>query len=598
MRLTAEFSLSAHYHEHAMQTDKTKRIIISLLLLITTIAVYWPAVGHEFINYDDPAYVTGNAHVGTGFTYENIRWAFTTTLMGNWNPVTWLSHMADMHLYGLDPRGHHLTSVILHGLTTVLLFLFLNKATGAVWRSALVALIFSLHPLRVESVAWVSERKDVLSAFFFMTTLLAYAFYIERQSIMRYCVVALSFILGLMAKPMLVTLPFLLLLLDYWPFSRLDAGQRTSAPLPRGKRDFPATNRTSLAGILIEKLPFFLLSAVFSFIAVYAQKDAKALLSLPAHPLMQRISNALLAYMNYLGKIFWPQDLAVLYPLPGHIPAPHAILAFIFLAGISSACVLFSRRYPFVLTGWFWFAGSLVPVIGLIQVGLQAMADRYTYIPSIGLAILLVWGASEMTRNVRHRTLLMTAAGCVLVLLLAVSARIQLKYWENSIALFTHAVAVTRNNYVAHTNLGDALDKQGRYDEAMRHYGEALRIKPDEAFVYDKLATDFDIVGRLDDAVAYYGKSLQLDPGNARVHNNLGITLIRRGDAGEAIKHFMQAVQLDPGFGDAHYNLGLALTTEGKTQEAITHYAEALRLNPSDPEIRISLEKALAEHPK
>jgi tetratricopeptide (TPR) repeat protein len=495
-----------------------------------------------------------------------------------------------MHLYGLDPRGHHLTSVILHGLTTVLLFLFLNKATGAVWRSALVALIFSLHPLRVESVAWVSERKDVLSAFFFMTTLLTYAFYIERQSIMRYCVVALSFTLGLMAKPMLVTLPFLLLLLDYWPFYRLDAGQctSTSAPLPRGKQGFPATDTTSLAGVLIEKLPFFLLSAVFSFIAVSAQKDAKAILTLPAHPLMQRISNALLAYMNYLGKIFWPQDLAVLYPLPGHI----------FLAGISSASVLFSRRYPFVLTGWFWFAGSLVPVIGLIQVGLQAMADRYTYIPSIGLAILLVWGASEMSGNGRHRTRLLTAAGCGLVLLFAVSARIQLKYWENSIALFTHAVAVTRNNYVAHANLGDALDKQGRYDEAMRHYGEALRIKPDEAFVYDKLATDFDIVGRLDDAVAYYGKSLQLDPGNARVHNNLGITLIRRGDAGEAIKHFMQAVQLDPGFGDAHYNLGLALTTEGKTQEAIKHYAEALRLNPSDPEIRISLEKALAEHPK
>ncbi len=401
-----------------------------------------------------------------------------------------------------------------------------------------------------------------------------------------------------MAKPMLVTLPFLLLLLDYWPFSRLDAGQCTSVPLPRGKRDFPATNKTSLARILLEKLPFFLLSAVFSCIAVYAQKDAKALLSLPAHPLMQRISNALLAYMNYLGKTFWPQDLAVLYPLPGHIPAPHAILAFIFLAGISAACVWFSRRYPFVLTGWFWFVGSLVPVIGLIQVGLQAMADRYTYIPSIGLAILLVWGASEMTGNVRHRTMLMTAAGCVLVLLLAITARIQLKYWENSIALFTHTVAVTRNNYVAHANLGDALDKQGRYGEAMRHYGEALRIKPDEAFVYDKLATDLDIVGRLDDAVAYYGKSLQLDPGNARVHNNLGITLIRRGDAGEAIKHFIQAVQLDPGFGDAHYNLGLALTTAGKTQEAIKHYAEALRLNPSDSEIRSSLEKALAEHPK
>ncbi|MCK9419639.1 MAG: tetratricopeptide repeat protein [Nitrospirae bacterium] len=583
---------------NAMRTDKTKFIIIALLLFATTVAVYWPAVNHEFINYDDPAYVTGNAHVRTGFTYENLRWAFTTTLMGNWNPVTWLSHMADMHLYGLNPRGHHLTSVILHGLTTLLLFIFLNRTTGAVWRSVLVALIFSLHPLRVESVAWVSERKDVLSAFFFMTTLLAYAFYVERQSIMRYLVIMVSFALGLMAKPMLVTLPFLLLLLDYWPFCRFDAGQHKPLPHGSGKPAYALATRASIVRLFSEKVPLLLLSAVFSGIAVYAQKDAKALLSLPAYPVMQRISNAFLAYMNYLGKTFRPLDLAVLYPLPGHILVTHAILAFVFLAGISVACIWFARRYPFLLTGWFWFVGSLVPVIGLIQVGLQAMADRYTYIPSIGLAILLVWGAAETTSSVRHRTMLMTAASCVLVLLLAISARIQLKYWENSIALFTHTVAVTENNYVAHTNLGDAFDKQGRYGEAMRQYGEALRIKPDEAFVYDKMATDFDIVGRLDDAVAYYGKSLQLDPGNARVHNNLGITLIRRGSAGEAIQHFSQAVQLDPGLGDAHYNLGLALTTAGKTQEAIKYYSEALRLNPSDPEIRISLEKALAEFPR
>jgi Tfp pilus assembly protein PilF len=587
-----------HHHERAMRTDKTKRITIALLLLITTIAVYWPAAGHEFINYDDPAYVTGNAHVRTGFSYENIRWAFTTTLMGNWNPVTWFSHMADAQLFGLDPSGHHLPSIILHGLTTVLLFLFLNRVTGASWRSALVALIFSLHPLRVESVAWVSERKDVLSAFFFMTTLLAYAFYTERQSIMRYCVVALSFTLGLMAKPMLVTLPFLLLLLDYWPLCRFDAGQHKPLPLRSGETASAIATTASTVKVFSEKVPLFLLSAVFSGIAVYAQKDAKALLSLPAYSVMQRVSNAFMAYMNYLGKIFWPQDLAVLYPLPGHIPASHAIFAVVFLASISVACIWFARRYPFLLTGWFWFVGSLVPVIGLIQVGLQAMADRYTYLPSIGLAILLVWGASEMTRNVRQRTLLMTAASCVLVLLLAITARIQLKYWENSIALFTHTVAVTQNNYVAHANLGDALDKQGRYGEAIRHYGEALSIKPDEAFVYDKLATDLDIVGRLDDAVAYYGKSLQLDPGNARVHNNLGLTLIRRGDAEEAIKHFIQAVQLDPSFGNAHYNLGLALTAAGKKQEAIKHYSEALRLNPSDAEIRSSLEKALAEHPK
>ena len=415
---------------------------------------------------------------------------------------------------------------------------------------------------------------------------------------MRYLVVAISFVLGLMAKPMLVTLPFVLLLLDYWPFCRLDAGQRRSFPLTGDKLDHPATKTPSNLRVISEKLPLFLLSAVFSGIAVYAQRDAKALLSLPDYPLMQRVSNALLAYMNYLGKTFWPQDLAVLYPLPDPIPCSHAALAIIFLVCVSLLCVWFSRRHPFLLTGWFWFVGTLVPVIGLIQVGLQAMADRYTYIPSIGLAILFVWGVAEIARNLQYRTIIMTVSSCVLVLLLVIITRSQLRYWENSIALFTHTLAVTENNYVAHTNLGDALDKQGRYGEAMRQYGEALRIKPDEAFVYDKLATDLDIVGKLDDAVANYEKSLKLDPENAKVHNNLGITLIRRGEAGEAIKHFMQAVQLDPSLVDAHYNLGLALATDGKTQEAIKHYSDALRLNPSDPEIRSSLEKALAEHQK
>jgi protein O-mannosyl-transferase len=586
-----------HHSGHAMRTYQTKYIIIALLLL-TTIAVYWPAVSHEFVNYDDPAYVTGNVYVRKGFTLENIRWAFTTTLMGNWNPVTWFSHMTDIHLYGLDPRGHHLTSIIIHGLNTILLFIFLNRITGALWRSALVALIFSLHPLRVESVAWVSERKDVLSTFFFMITLLAYAFYVERPGIKRYLVIMVSFALGLMAKPMLVTLPFVLLLLDYWPLCRLHAYQHTSAPVFGGTMAGPLTKATSNSRVVSEKLPLVLLSAVFSVIAVNAQRDAKALLSLPAYPVMQRVSNALLAYMNYLGKTFWPQDLAVLYPLQDQAAVTHAVVAFVFLAGVTLFCLWFSRRYPFLLTGWLWFMGTLVPVIGLIQVGLQATADRYTYIPSIGLSLVLVWSAAEATAKLRHRSMITLVLSGVLILSLIITTRRQLAYWENSITLFTHTLAVTENNYIAHANLGDALDKQGRYGEAMRHYGEALKIKPDEAFVYDKLATDLDIVGRPDDAVAYYRKSLQLDPGNAQVHNNLGITLIRRGEAGEAISEFMQAVRLDPGLVDAHYNLGLALASQGNFQEAVRYYSEALRLNPSDLEIRGSLERALAELPR
>ncbi len=580
-----------------MQTHKSKYMIAAFLLL-TTIAVYWPSVNHEFINYDDPEYVTRNAHVGTGFTYENIRWAFTTTLMGNWNPVTWLSHMADSEIYGLDPRGHHLTNIILHCLNTILLFIILNRITGNLWRSFFVAAIFALHPLRVESVAWVAERKDVLSAFFFMTALLAYTLYVERPGIIRYLLIMASFTVGLMAKPMLVTFPAVLLLLDYWPLERLRIGWRGSPPSSLGLSDLPVMKSLPSFSIFLEKLPFFLISAVFSMIAIHAQKDAKALLSVPAHPVMLRLSNALLAYMNYLGKTFWPQDLAVLYPLPGQVPISHAILAFIFLGCLSVLSIWLSRRSPFLVTGWLWFLGTLVPVIGLIQVGLQAMADRYTYIPSIGLSILAVWGVAEGTKKLRHRSLVIIVSSCVIMLWLIITTRSQLKYWENSIALFTHTLEVTENNYVAHTNLGDALDKRGRYNEAIHHYGESLRIKPDDAFVYDKLATDLDIVGRLDDAVAYYRMSLQLEPGNAKVHNNLGITLIRQGNASEAVKQFKLAVQLAPEFVDARYNLGLALASEGKTQEAIKHFSEALRLNPSDPEIRSSLEKALSELPR
>lgn len=580
-----------------MQVYKTK-YIVGALLLFATIAVYWPAVGYDFINYDDPAYVTGNTHVRTGFTGESIRWAFTTTLMGNWNPLTWFSHMADAQLYGLNPAGHHLTNILLHGISVVLLFIFLERTTGALWRSALVAAIFAIHPLRVESVAWVSERKDVLCALFFMTALLAYASYVERPGTRSYLCIMMSFILGLMAKPMLVTFPFVLLLIDYWPLRRIRIGGGIVPPYSPGRPDRTAENRLLPFSILREKIPFFLLSALFSVIAVHAQKNAKALLSLPAHPVTQRLSNALLAYANYFEKTFWPRDLAVLYPLTDHVSNVHVLAAFLFLTGVSVLCVWLSRRYPFLPAGWFWFVGTLVPVIGLIQVGLQSMADRYTYIPSIGLSILFVWSIGEAVTKFHYRPVIAVGASGVLILSLVLATRRQLTYWENSITLFSHTLAVTENNYVAHTNLGAALDKQGRYGEAMSHYVEALRIKPDDAFVYDKLATDLDIAGRSDEAVQYYERSLQIDPGNAQVHNNLGITLIRRGEADEAIKQFMRAVELDPGLADAHYNLGLALAEKGKNQEAIRHYTEALRLNPSDPEIRASLEKAVEGRPR
>ena len=571
------------------------KYLIALSLIIATAIVYWPALNHQFINYDDPAYVTHNRYVKMGLTYEAIQWAFTTAHMGNWNPLTWLSHMLDYQMYGLNPKGHHLTNLILHILNTLALFALLNRLTGRLWRSALVAAIFALHPLHVESAAWVSERKDVLSTFFFMGTILAYVFYVQKPTPGHYAVVIVLFALGLMAKPMLVTLPCVLLLLDYWPLQRLTLNRwRFSNPSIKGQHHLIPRN-SSNPRPFTEKIPLFVLSAVFCVVTIYAQRAERALISVQDYPVMVRISNALLAYINYLWKTFWPSDLAVIYPLPEHVPIFHSILALLFLMGISLLFFRLSRRGPFLLVGWLWFIGTLVPVIGLIQVGLQAMADRYTYIPSVGVYLLVVWGVAEMTRKWRYRTIFAGLSTFVVLGLLAFATRTQLTFWENSLTLFTHTLRVTNRNYIAHTNLGDALDKYGRYNEAMYHYGEALRIKPNDAFPYYKLATDLEVVGRIEDALRYYRKSLQIDPNNSRVHSNFGVALIRQGNVAEAKRHFAEALRLDPDLGDAHYNLGLALASEGKIEEAIRHYDEALRRNPSDSEIRMTLEKALAD---
>jgi protein O-mannosyl-transferase len=571
---------------------------IPLCLILLTVIVYWPVLNHQFINYDDPAYVTENHHVRMGLTYESIRWAFTTTLMGNWNPITWLSHMLDYQIYGLNPKGHHLTNLVFHVLSVLLLFTLLTKLTGALWRSALVAAIFALHPLRIESVAWVSERKDVLSTFFFMLTLSAYVYYVKKPTGKSYFAVILLFILGLMSKPMLVTLPFVLLLLDAWPLQRLNLAGWPLSPPPANQQDRPAGPIPSNVRVFLDKVPLLILAAAFSALAIYAQRIEKAVLSVPEHSFYGRISNALLSYVNYLSKTFWPKDLAVLYPLPESVPPVQAMVSLAFLAGITFLFLRLRRHHPHLLVGWLWFVGTLMPVIGLVQVGLQAMADRYTYIPSVGIYILVVWAVAEIAGKWRCHALPAGLAGAIVVSSLSISTRLQLPHWQDSIALFTHAIRVTNNNYIAHTNLGDALDKQGRHRDAIFHYAEALRIKPREAFLYYKMACALDTLGRTDIAFQYYGKSLQIDPSNPHVHNNFGIALIRYGRAHDAKKHFLEALRLNPDLGDAHYNLGLALASEGEREEAILHYYEALRLNPWDSEIRMTLQDALAETAK
>ena len=573
-----------------------KHVLIVLFLVVATLSVYMRAGGNGFVNYDDNRYVTANPHVATGITPGNVGWAFTTTTASNWHPLTWLSHMTDCQLYGLNPRWHHLTSVALHALNAVLLFLLLARMTHAPWRSAFVAALFALHPLHVESVAWVAERKDVLSTLFFLLTLLVYARYVERPGPARYVPVFCLYALGLMAKPMLVTLPCVLLLLDYWPLGRYRTANPARPVLPgdgdsRGK----LVNGSSVGRLVLEKVPLFLLAAASGMITVYAQKSGEALASLEVVPYGLRISNAFVAYVAYIGKMFWPAGLSVIYPLPPGVPLWQVAGAVLLLSGISILAILLRGSAPFLLVGWLWYLGTLVPVIGLVQVGIQAFADRYSYIPLIGLFMCIAWAVPEAaSAGRRQRALLAASAALVLVVFAATTWR-QTGFWKDSRKLFTHALAVTSGNYMAHLNLGTALAEQGNLAEAMDHYDAALRINPNLAIAHFNLGNGLLAQGRRAEAVSQYRAALRINPSYASAHYNLGVVMAGEGMSAEAIEHFSEAVRSKPDFAKAHVAWGLALSREGRLAEAVSHYYEALRLKPDDAEARKNLEYALGE---
>jgi len=560
------------------------------LLLLVTIFVYWPATSHNFVNYDDPYYVTSNVHVQTGLTWDNIRWAFCHPVVGNWLPLTMLSHMLDCQLYGLRPWGHHLTSVLLHGVNTVLVFLLLRRLTGAVWRSWMVAALFGLHPLHVESVAWVAERKDVLSTLFGLLCLMAYARYAEEskvqgpqsvignRAIQYYWLALIFFALGLMSKPMLVTVPFVLLLLDYWSLNRIRNSEF-------GIRNF--------ARPLVEKTPFFALAAVVSVVTYVVQQRTGMMHSLENVPLGARLENALLSYCRYWGRLFWPTDLAVFYPYPNHWPLYQVLLAGVLMAGISAFAFVERARHPYFLTGWLWFCGTLVPVIGLVQVGGQAMADRYTYIPSLGLLILTVWGAYELAKRGRHHEAALGGAGCAAMILCAGLTRQQLGYWQNNETLYQHALAVTKNNYLAHHNLGIALFKEGQIDEAISQYQTALRLEPNNAEAHYNLGAALAASGQTDEAIIQLQEAIRLKPDYVAAHINLGTALGREGQLSRAIGQYREAVRLEPDNAEFHYDLGTALGMKGRLDEAIIQFQEALRLRPDYPAARYNLAHAL-----
>jgi protein O-mannosyl-transferase len=562
------------------------------VLWLTTVLVYWPATSHDFVNYDDSYYVTSNAHVRTGLSWENVKWAFSNPVVGNWHPLTMLSHMLDCQIYGLNPWGHHLTNILLHGTNTALVFLLLCGLTGAVWRSLAVAALFGLHPLHVESVAWVAERKDVLSTFFELLCLMAYTHYAEKtrrsssslggsgnlRPKIFYALALFLFVCGLMSKPMVVTTPFVLLLLDYWPLNRI----RDS--------EFRVRNFTTL---LFEKIPFFILAAVMSVVTYLVQLRTGMMNSLENVPLGARAENALISYCRYLGKFFWPSDLAVFYPYPKHWPLELLLQAGGTIAAVSALCFLQRRRHPYLLAGWLWFCGTLVPVIGLVQVGGQAMADRYMYVPSLGLLIMVVWGANELAKRWRYHEMLLSGAGCAAIVLCVGLTRQQLGYWRNDETLYRHALAVTRNNYLAHHNLGIALFRKGQIDEAISQYRDTLRLEPDYAEAHYDLGAALAAKGRTGEAISQFREAIRLKPDYAEAHCNLGTALGKEGQMTEAINQYREAVRLKPDNAEFHYDLGTALGMTGQIGEAIAQFQEALRLKPDYAAARYNLAHAL-----
>ncbi len=551
---------------------------VCVFLLLAVFAVFGQTATHNFVNFDDEAYVYDNGHVKGGLTSAGTAWAITTYYSSNWHPLTWLSHMLDCQLYDLKPGGHHLTNVLLHAATTVLLFLAVQQMTGALWPSAWVAAVFAIHPLRVESVAWVAERKDVLSGLFFMLTLWFYARYVQRTASWgRYLLVLASFALGLTAKPMLVTLPFVLLLLDYWPLGRMQ-GVDGAPGTGRGSvnEDNPYAT-TSPLRLVVEKIPLFVIATAACVVTLAAQRGAIS--SLERLPFPSRVANAAMAYVAYLGKMLYPGGLAVPYPLPkGPPPAWELVSAVGVLLAISTAVFVVRRKCPYLLFGWLWYLGTLVPVIGLVQVGSQSMADRYTYLTQIGLYMAIAWGVGEISGSRHYLHLPFAAISAMVLGGLMICAWQQTRYWHDSETLMTHTLACTSHNYMAHYILGLDLADRGRLDEGIVHYQRALEIEPGSAEAHNNLGLALAGRGQLDEAISHYQTALKIKPVYAEAQYNLAYAMCRHGQVAEGIAHYQSGLEIEPDDAKAHYALGIMLAGRGQVAEAITHYQKALDL--------------------
>lgn len=608
--------------------------LICLFLLFITLAVFFQVRNFDFVNFDDPIYVYENPHIQKGLTLKSIGWAFTSFRGSLWIPVTWLSFIVDYKLFGLNPGGYHLTNVFFHIINTLLLFLFLKCITGKLWRSAFVAALFAIHPLHVESVAWVTERKDVLCMFFMMLALWMYARYAERPSSGKYLSVFLLFGLGLMAKPMVVTFPFILLLLDYWPLGRFKFGNKdSSGKIPAGKHFIPLNKKINFSQILLEKIPLFALSITVSVITFIAGKTGEALISVDVIPLKYRIPNAIVSYVVYIRKTVWPNDLAVFYP---HnvtlLPLWKIVFSGVFLMCITVIIIRSAQRFPYFIVGWFWYLGTLFPVIGIFQAGAQAMADRFTYIPVIGLFIITAWGIPEIIKKWRYRKVVLLILSGLLILTSATASWKQIQYWQDSGKLFEHTLNVTSDDpnihlhqglflakqgksdeafehysealrlqsdyYRAHNNLGVLFADKGMFDDAVKHYTEALRLKPDYSEAHSNMANALINQAKYNEAVMHYSEALRLKPGNAKLHNDLANVFVIQSKYDEAIIHYKEALNLKQDYAEAHSNMAVVHARMGKLDDAVTHCKEALRLNPGHANIHNNMGAFLAEQGK
>jgi len=584
---------------HTIESGRTRthnRRVVTAIVLVFLAMIVWVAFGqalrYDFLGYDDQRYVVQNAWVTNGLTLGGIKWAFTHVHASNWHPLTTISHMLDCQLYGLQPWGHHLTNILLQAAAAIFLFLALKKLTSDFWPSLLVAAVFAVHPLRVESVAWVSERKDVLSGVFFMLTLWAYARYARGNARpFWYVTVIALFAFDLMCKPTVVTLPFVLLLLDYWPLGRIQPSLSLGGGMTRNKWTW----------LVAEKLPLFVLSAASCVATLLAQKQALDASLKPS--LMERVGNALISYVTYIGQMIWPAHLAVLYPYPeGTLKVGQAILALLLLLSISAAVFLWRRKFPFLLTGWFWYLGMLIPMIGIVQVGSQVQADRYTYLPQIGLYILCAWGAMELFHQWRRSRVILAAVAVPMITALIIRSYFQTSYWWDSETLWRHATAVTSNNYIAANNLAEVLFQSGRFEEAIAECREALKIKPDLAAAHNNLGAAL-IRSRqegstalpqnsIDEAIGHYRAALQIKPDFTQARSNLGNALLQKGEADEAIAQFQKALEVDPQYAEAEFSLGKAFWQKREVNDAIAHYQKAVEIRPDYAEARYSLGNA------